>query len=691
MTDPSPHRVRAWRLLLLIAAAIAVVAATQQLESPLAESLDSFMKKNGKPLAVLAAALLALFAVGLSRVGPRVVRADAQPNSASTIVARGGSRRRILGAAFCAIGAALLAWVFHRVVKAPVGLAPVAGFIGGLGALVLGAALIEARRRRGWWRDSGITHGTASPWWRRDAPWLTIVLLLWFGANAQRLDTRPGFFHGDEAMIVAYGRQTYFLEPPRPDLSPWTTLFQPFLSGVPRALLLEMKPEHPYFGPRLYTLLLGTGSLALLFFLLRSNFGRVAAWSGLIICASSHTFMHFSRQALNNVDAAFLLSLWAVAWLGAWRSRRASLGLLAGVATGLSYYTYQGALVALPVMAFHVLVQVARAPSGLWRRWHVITAAVVGFAFAAGPFHVFYRNDPGGKDFRTGSVFLLNKQNLENHYRTTKSESVPQVLLRTAWPALGGSLLWRDTSSNYAYLKLPMLDRSMLALSLVGGVLAFAMWRRRHAGEVLLLWAGSTLVLGAWLTVNPGPPYAPRLIGAWPAFAALSGMAVAAVVRAAAGIGGRWGSCAAILLAGVFLFTAGHRQWRAYHHDYLNDLTNDYYRWVNTGFMEWLRTYPRDAYMVYYSPHPSQMYTSVHEMWDWGWPRTLLVSADEPIPPPSNDRPFTFYVFKLPEMRVADRRFAEQHPDVAPLEIRNLHVESPLVTHRVYRLTREGS
>lgn len=673
---------------------ILAVLGLRRVESSIAQPFLDFWLKNKNALYTAGAGLL-LFLAGCFS-GPRE---SLHPESAS---ATGRPRRRFtlrrllivrgLGLLLLVAGAACYAYTHYRIITQSRGLLPPAAFFASLLLVTVGLGLFEHRRFRGWFHDLGFgRHQRGLPWWKRDAPYLALFLAAWFIVLFRDLDTRPGFFHGDEATIVLYGRNTYKFDERMRNAPPWHTVYAPYLCGIPRAKIGDLWPARPYFGPRLLMLTISTVALGILFMLVRAYLGRRAAWLALILTAGNHVVIAFSRMAIVNMDALTLLLLWALAWMGAWRSRRVSMGFLAGVFPALGNYTYPGALLGFPVTLLLLGIQWIRYPKALFRRWAVIAVFFIGLIFVYAPMRVYYRNDPKGMQFRTGMVYLHKKKNLEVEMNRTQSDSLPELLLKLSWPAVGGVLLWPDTSSNYRYSKLPLMDREVIALMLLGLAGGLVWMYRRRFLQLLWVWWVCGLVVASLMTTSPPPPYAPRVMVFFPAAFILAAWVLSELIRRAWHLGGRWLGIPMLAVAFLLVGYSAAKDGYHYFRKYLPDLSNPGYVISPMGLMNYLNFFPRDAHMVNIADHSYQMYTACLQMFDTGFTKHLIVPREEPIPDPSPDAPYTAYLVMLTTHADADKRIREKFPNVTPHEIYNPYRPNEGPTHRVYWVDSQGN
>jgi len=233
-----------------------------------------------------------------------------------------------------------------------------------------------------------------------------------------------------------------------------------------------------------------------------------------------------------------------------------------------------------------------------------------------------------------------------------------------------------------------MIDRATCTLFFLGLVGALALWRKRRIFELLILWCLLVLVFGAWLTREPPPPYAPRVVVMWPAMHLLCAAVLAGLIHRAARLGGKWLALPAVALpAAALVAYIGALNVYHYHFKYLNDMTNHHYRVEPTGFEEFLRRYPKDCPMILFGDYPHQLHNPQMAIWDTGWPRVAIIEHDTAIPDPDPKAPVTCYVVKVPQYSDVDKRLQERFPKVKPEDIKNLYVDLP-PTYRAYWVKR---
>jgi hypothetical protein len=263
------------------------------------------------------------------------------------------------------------------------------------------------------------------------------------------------------------------------------------------------------------------------------------------------------------------------------------------------------------------------------------------------------------------TVLLTSKQNLETAFVRTGAQSLPELMAESAWPALGGMLLWphHGAPADYFDKTRPIFERGTAALGLLGLLAAIAMARRRFLAGALALWFVCGGALPSWLTLDA--PYAPRLVLALTAAGILAGWVAAITVARARRFGGRRLGSAVLLAFAAWAGTVCTAEARQYI-KFASDRTVFWYQAMPWGFIEFLKAFPGDASLVYYARGGYvQLYNSVVEMFDTGFPRAAFESPAQ-LPPPFAETRRTAYVFQSPEFDSVEAQFRRLHPEAKP-------------------------
>src|SRR3972149_405925 len=165
---------------------------------------------------------------------------------------------------------------------------------------------------------------------------IVLVALL---ARTVYLSLHPYPWSGDEASVGSEGRRIINGEVPDSFDSGWSG--QPNWSFVPTALTLKIFGQN-FVGIRMVSALAGTFTVLFVYLLGREMFNKQVGLLAAAFLALYPFHVHFSRIGVNNINDGFMVAL--VLWLvfRAVRKGRTFDYVLAGVASGLTIYTYVG-------------------------------------------------------------------------------------------------------------------------------------------------------------------------------------------------------------------------------------------------------------------------------------------------------------------------------------------------------------
>ncbi len=366
-----------------------------------------------------------------------------------------------------------------------------------------------------WWQGvHWISREGFAAWWsehRREVLTLGAILLVALLARVVDLAIHPYPWSGDEASIGLEGRRILNGEVTNFFDTGWSG--QPNWSFVPTALSMRIFGEN-ILGIRIVSALAGFLAVLFVYLLGKEMFNKEV---GLLVAAFLAVYpihVHFSRIGVNNINDSFMvvLVLWLV--LRAVRTGKPFDFALAGVASGLTIYTYVGTRLVL-ILAIGALVYLAIVRRGFVRTnakglavfliAAIITAAPMAFFFAGHP-DIFV-----GRIGQEGILFngwLL--RTAQETGRPVFSILLDQVSASTLVFISQGApgLLF---NSPYPYLT--VLGAILLVLGMV-----YSFTKLRHSPNVILLaWFWSVVFLGGVLTLNP--PSNTRLLMTGPAVA----------------------------------------------------------------------------------------------------------------------------------------------------------------------------
>ena len=381
-----------------------------------------------------------------------------------------------------------------------------AGWLGSLLCLIIGMLWVVH------WRP---------PKWRQIGNWfaqnkqelLVVTALLLVGAflRAYLLTQHPYPWSGDEASVGIEGSRILKGEVTDFFAAGWSG--QPNWSFVPTALA-EIIFGKTILAIRVVSVAEGTLAVLFLYLLARELFGKTIAAlaAGFLVAFPVH--LQFSRIGVNNIidSLTVCLVLWLV--IRAIRKGRPSDYLWAGIAGGLTFYTYVGSRLVL-ALAIFVLAYTAIRQRG-YLRSHLAHLGIflVGAVVAIAPLGYYFIRHPDIFMTRIGeeNIFL-------NHWLVTQSQRSGQSI-----PAI----LWKQfTDTVLVYISQPAVgnffNSPMPYLTIIGSIfflfgMGYAFTKPLETRMMtLLVWFWSVVIVGGFLTLSP--PANTRLVMSTPAVA----------------------------------------------------------------------------------------------------------------------------------------------------------------------------
>lgn len=426
-----------------------------------------------------------------------------------------------------------------------------------------------------------------------------------------RLTDVPYPMSGDEASVGLEGLRILAGSSTDMFRTGWSS--QPNLSFLGPAVSIGVFGES-LVGLRLYPVLIGSLTVPALYFLVRAMFSRPLAFLAAALLATMSFHVHFSRIAVNNADAAFVVCLAAGLLYAAAKTRQTHWYVAAGLATGFGLYSFAGARLVF-VLAFLYLAYLLATDRQFRREWPKLLLFGVAVAVVVLPtaVHFLDRPDVGMGRLNQAGVFQTGWLDKES-VRTGTSPVfvfIRQILrsfaIFVSAPAISG---FYDSPK-------PLLDPLWSIAFLLGIMFS---WMRpfdpRHA--LLNIWFWSVIIFGGALILPP--PAAERFIVAAPvvvAFAALGIWNVWSVV------GKIWergrivpiGAFATAMFLAVSSLRFYFGEYTPRH--YFTDANSE----VGTELGRLLARAPRNGY-VYFSGRPRMWYRSI--------PSTVFLSRGMP-------------------------------------------------------------
>ena len=366
-----------------------------------------------------------------------------------------------------------------------------------------------------WWQGvHWISREGLAAWWsghRREMFILAAIFLAALLARVVDLTNHPYPWSGDEASIGLEGRRILNGEVTDFFDTGWSG--QPNWSFLPTALSMRIFGEN-IIGIRMVSAMAGLLAVVFVYLLGKEMFNKQVGLLAAAFLAVYPIHVHFSRIGVNNINDSFMvvLVLWLV--MRAARTGKLSDYVLAGVAAGLTMYTYVGTRLVL-VLAIGALVYLAIA-----RRDFVRTNAkglalfLVAVIITAAPITYFFVNH---RDIFLGRI--SQEGILFNGWLFSHAQQTGQSIFSVLSDQVSSSTLVfisQGATGLFYNSPYPYLTVFGAILFLLG--MFYAITKLRHSPNVILLaWFWSVVLLGGVLTLNP--PSNTRMVMTGPAVA----------------------------------------------------------------------------------------------------------------------------------------------------------------------------
>jgi 4-amino-4-deoxy-L-arabinose transferase-like glycosyltransferase len=391
------------------------------------------------------------------------------------------------------------------------------------------------------------------------AQWAVLVAVLIAAAllRGWSLGDVPAQVHGDEAACGIEARRILAGDVPNLLGLGWYEI--PYLSFAISAASMAVFGDD-LFGLRAASVLQGTASVAVLFFLVRRLYGTRTASIAAFLLAVSHWHIHFSRIGTDYIQASLASLLALLFFVRARQDGVARDWVWAGLAVGLACSVYYAGRVTVVIIGA-VLASEWLVDRGRWRAHAtgIASMALAALLFVA-PTTAVVARTPGALADRSADIFVLSPANLEHSYASTAADDALHVLAMQARNSLV-AFNWRGERSEQHSHRAPLLDFWSGALFAVGLIAITACgWRRRY--RLVVAWFWSNLILGSWLTVDA--MFSPRMIVAVPVvvlFPALVASRFCSLAERSAGRAGKRAATALVLLFLAAGAAANHRDY----------------------------------------------------------------------------------------------------------------------------------
>jgi len=323
------------------------------------------------------------------------------------------------------------------------------------------------------------------------------------------LTDHPYPWSGDEASIGMEARRILKGENTNWFSTGWAG--QPNVSFLPTLISMVLF-WNSIVAVKMVSVITGTLSILALYLLAREWFGREVALiaSGFVAAYPFH--LQFSRIGVNNIFDSLMAPL--VIWLifRAVRTKSLPTYLMAGIATGLTFYTYVGTRLVLAMGIGTFIYIIIRQKGYLKNSLPHLGTYLAGLLVTLAPMGTFFIKYPSLFMTRIGQEYIFLNGWLPNQMEAT-GQNVWQILFEQFLKTM---LVFfsQNAGSNFLNFDRPYLTILGAIFFVIGLAIAF-----RHLFEqryfILQAWFWSVLTLGGFLTVSP--PANTRLVMTIPA------------------------------------------------------------------------------------------------------------------------------------------------------------------------------
>lgn len=325
------------------------------------------------------------------------------------------------------------------------------------------------------------------------------------------LSTHPYPWSGDEASIGIEGRRILLGEITNFFDAGWSG--QPNWSFIPAALSITIFGEN-LFALRLPSALGGVLAVVFLFLLTREMFGNRTAMLAAVFLAAFPLHLHFSRIGVHNIVDSLMICL--VLWLIllAMRKDKLEMYLLAGIATGLTFYTYVGTRLVLGIALLALFYMGIRRRGFIKSHLPHLAIYSLGLFVAIAPMAAFFVDKPDIFLTRISQSSIFSAGWLEGEASLSGISKAAVIWRQFTITVL--VFISKPAVSNFFYSPRPYLTVIGAVFFLLGIFYSFVrIFQPRMF--VLQAWFWSVILLGGVLT--QGAPAHTRMLMTTPALA----------------------------------------------------------------------------------------------------------------------------------------------------------------------------
>lgn len=356
--------------------------------------------------------------------------------------------------------------------------------------------------------------------WRlapRALEWLAIGAVIVVAAILRfvNLEAVPSGIHGDEGEFGAVALAVVRGQGPSP--------FGVAFLDDPALYMFLLAPFVALFGVdmsaiRLLSAFVGTATVGLLYLFGRELFGVRTGLIAALLLAGSAVHIHFSRTALNVIEAPFFacLSLWLL-WK-ALTTERALWYVLSGLAGGLGFYFHFSTRMVAPMLAIVLLWRFVARLSSLPQTARALLLTGSGGLLALTPFLSHTASQPSQlSDHVSGRMIWNHWTSTAQRYNVPTTDPIG-VIGGQIQSSLAALIQRPDIDVFFSFAGLPMVNVAVAPLVLLG-LAAVALRPRTPRYALIGIWFVTAVIFGSVLIINAGA-FHRMLIALLPAFIA---------------------------------------------------------------------------------------------------------------------------------------------------------------------------
>lgn len=307
---------------------------------------------------------------------------------------------------------------------------------------------------------------------------------------------RAWIFGGDEGKFALTARSVLSGE----TRNPFETTFDahPTLWLFAQAGMMRLFGDN-LRGATLLSVLMGTATIPIFYFMLRHQINRTAAIVGGVLLATFHFHLWASRDAQNNVSSPFFLALALLlvnVLLTTWGPRTA---VALGIALGIADHAYVANRLLLLVVATVIIVTISLTPrrsAAIWKSLAQSGALIVlGFGYAVLPLVAHYVNNRSTFNDRVKAVSIFSNDWIE---RTSEINGRSPALILWHHFEDAAYLPFHTIPAGHYIVHPPLIGWPLVVPGVVGvAIISVFALRRQYLSFAVSYWA---VIVGVFLT-----------------------------------------------------------------------------------------------------------------------------------------------------------------------------------------------